>query len=95
MAARRQTAISRVRALRQRDLQDRAEDRAEGDRPGALAHRDDERPLRILRSLADDARAETQAQLDADRWLDEGGSFGAEPTAPGSPRRDEIKRPSL
>jgi hypothetical protein len=42
LTARRQTAISRVRALRdQRDLEDRAEDRAEGDRPGALADRDD------------------------------------------------------
>lgn len=96
LTARRQTAISRIRALRrQRDLQDPAEDLAEGDRPGALAHRDDEHPPRILTSLADNARAKTQAQLDADRWIDEGSSLGAEPTAPGSRRREEIKRRSL
>jgi hypothetical protein len=36
----------------------------------------------IAATVTGDARAATQARLDADRWIDEGGSLGSEATAP-------------
>jgi hypothetical protein len=36
----------------------------------------------IAATVIGDARAATQARLDADRWIDEGGSLGSEATAP-------------
>jgi hypothetical protein len=92
MAARRQTAISRVKALRdQGHLQGRPEDRAESEQPGAFAHRDDQPTLQILLSLADNANAQNRAQRE-DRGTDKGSSVNAEQAAPGSRRREEMKR---
>ena len=57
----------------------------------ALAYRQDSRQPPIPATLAGNARAGTQAQLDADRWIDEEGSLGSEATAPSSPRRERMK----
>ena len=51
---------------------------------GAFAHRQDARQPRIPTTVLGNARATTEARLDADRWIDEGGSLGADATA-GSP----------
>jgi hypothetical protein len=81
--ARRQTATLRVRVLRARlDIQRRAADCIEGDPRGALAHRQDARQPQIPTPVAGNAPATTQAQLDAESWVDEGDSLDAEATAP-------------
>jgi hypothetical protein len=49
---------------------------------GAFAHRQNARQPRILTTVLGNARATTQAQQDTDRWIDEGGSLGADATAP-------------
>ena len=36
---------------------------------------------RIAVAVADNARATTEASLDTDRWINEGGSFNREPAA--------------
>ncbi len=77
--ASRQTAASRVRVLRARlDIQRRAADCVEGDPPGALAPRQDARQAQSPTPAAGNAPATTQARLDAERWVDEGGSLDAE-----------------
>jgi hypothetical protein len=48
---------------------------------GALAHRQEARQPRIPTTVLGNARAATEARLDADRWIDEGGSLSAEATA--------------
>jgi hypothetical protein len=80
--ARRQTATRVLALRRQLDIQRRAADCTESDPRGALAQRQDPRQPQILTPVAGNPPAATQAQLDADRWIDEGGSLGAEPTAP-------------
>ncbi len=48
---------------------------------GPLAQRQAARQARTPAPVARDARAASQARLDADRWIDEGGSLGAEAAA--------------
>jgi hypothetical protein len=62
LTARRQTATSRVLALRRNlDLQEQAADQSEGDPPGALAHRQDVREPRVPTMPAGDTRADSSA----------------------------------
>jgi hypothetical protein len=48
-------------------------------------------PLPESHSSPRQPRGAIQAQLDADRWIDEGSSLGAEATAPPPTRREEMK----
>ncbi len=56
---------------------------------GAFAQRQHARQPRTPTTVLGDARATTQAQLDTERWIDEGGSLGAEANVPSARRGDE------
>ena len=63
---------------RERDPQKRAAQCSAGDPRKAFAQRQHARQPRTPTMVVGNARATTQAQLDAERWIDEGGSLGAE-----------------
>jgi hypothetical protein len=71
-----------VLALRRRvGVRRRAADDAAVIVGGAATHVDGAPHPRVAVAVADNARAATEARLDADRWMNEGGSFDAEAAA--------------
>jgi hypothetical protein len=56
---------------------------------GAFAQRQHARQPRTPTTVLGNARATTHAQLDTERWIDEGGSLGAEVNVPSDRRGDD------